>query len=123
LAQNEPLAQSLSDLHFFSFLLQILTIQPQVPLPWLLRKQKQFLLCPQGEKVPPQVAGLLQAPDFASGYDFARACPGTQEASAMPAAEPTMRRSVWRRDNFSSATVFEMSSNQFAIVISFMLSA
>jgi len=116
LAQKEPLAQSLSDLHAFSLLLQILTIQPQLPLPWLLRKQKQFLLCPQGEKVPPQVAGLLHEPDFAS------TCPGIQVASVTPATEPAMRRKDWRRDNFSSATVFEISSNQFAIVISFMLS-
>jgi hypothetical protein len=90
-------------------------MHPQVPVPLLLRKQKQFLLCPQGEKVPPQVAGLLQAPDFA------RACPGIQEAKATPATEPAIRRSVWRRDNFSSAAVFVRSSNQFAIVISFVL--
>jgi hypothetical protein len=123
LAQNEPLEQSASDLHCFSLPLQILTMHPQVPLPLLLRKQKQFLFFPQGEKVPPQVAGLPHAPDFESGYDFARACPGNQEASAIPAVEPAMRRRVWRRDSFSSARVFVMSSNQFAIVISFMLSA
>jgi hypothetical protein len=114
LAQNEPLAQSLSDLHFFSLLLQIFTMQPHCPFfVEASRKQKQFLLPPQGENVPPQVAGSLQEP-----LDFARAWPGNQDARATPATDPAIRPKLWRRESFSSAIVFEISSNQFAIVIS-----
>jgi hypothetical protein len=122
MAQNEPLGQSESDLHFFSLLLQMLTMHPQVPVPLLFKKQKQFLLCPQGEKVPPHVAGLWQAPDLESGFDSARACPGIQEAKAAPASEPATRCSAWRRESLSSAIVLVISSNQFAIIISFSLS-
>jgi hypothetical protein len=89
---------------------------PQNALLLALVKQKQLVLelLAQFTYVP------HTPPPPGQALLLARAMPGMPAATAMPATPAVMRRIAVRRPIFSSATVLDRSSNQFAIIISFL---